>query len=75
MPSSMFDAGRIVATRACAQGHPVPVTLGDARRHATLPCPTCGEKIVLRGTLGQIIQGGQPSAEERPRAPRSTRGV
>lgn len=75
MPSSMFDAGRIVATRACAQGHAVPVTLGDARRQATLSCPTCGEKVVLRGTLGQIVKGGQQSAQERPRAPRSTRSV
>ena len=75
MPSAMFDASRVVATRACGQGHNVPVTLGDARRHATIACPTCGEKIVLRGTLGQIVKGGQPSPEERPRAPRSTRGV
>jgi hypothetical protein len=73
MASSIFDDDRVVATQACSLGHPVPILLGAARRHRTIACPTCGERIKLTANLGQLVKGADPTVTDSGRPQRNIR--
>ncbi len=75
MPTSIYDDNRVVATQACSNGHPVPILLGAARRHRTIACPTCGERIKLTQTLGQLLKGADPIVVDADRTQRNIRGA
>jgi len=67
------DDDRVIATRPCPVGHPVPVTLGAARLHRPITCPTCGRKLVLKESLGQLLKGPDRPADDPGRALRNIR--
>ena len=69
----ILDDDRVIATRPCPVGHPVPITLGAARLHRPITCPTCGRKLVLKESLGQLLKGPDHPADDPARALRNIR--
>ncbi|HVA85933.1 MAG TPA: hypothetical protein VNF73_06395 [Candidatus Saccharimonadales bacterium] len=67
------DDDRVIVTRPCPEGHPVPITLGAARRHRPVVCPTCGRRLALKETLGQLLKGPERPVDDPARALRNLR--